>query len=182
MSSALTSSAPQSRDMTEFTPSELPPNIKLQAGYIRLVRVLPRPSSDSKAIVECETRIFASSMGVPYIALSYAWGYPRLLHQITVDGRRRKIAHNLWQFLSQVNAKPTQPTCWLWIDALSIDQANPDEKRHQVDIMSRIFGRATAVLAWLGPAQRESDAAMRALSADSFHRYQTWGPFVDQAI
>lgn len=179
----LTSSTPPSHNTTESTSTtDIPPNVKLQAGYVRLVRILPRLSIHSKAITECETCICASSMGVPYIALSYAWGNPHGVRLITVDGRRRMIADNLWQFLRQVTAKPAQPTCWLWIEALSIDQSDSEEKRHQVGITSSIFGRATAVIVWLGPALRDSNAAMQAISSSSFERPRTWGPLVDQAI
>lgn len=44
---------------------------------------------------------------------------------------------------------------WLWIDALSIDQNNMQERNHQVKSMSRIFGGADEVVVWLGPASTE---------------------------
>ena len=162
--------------------TELPPKVKLQAGYIRLIRIILRPPTVSNAIMEFETRIFASNIEVPYFALSYAWGDPRRVRSIFVDGRRCRIADNLYQFLRRVSWTSTGPACWLWIDALSINQSDDEEKNHQVGIMSRIFGRATAVIAWLGPALRDSDAAMRAMSAPSFQKHQTWGPLLDQAI
>jgi hypothetical protein len=45
---------------------------------------------------------------------------------------------------------------WLWIDALSIDQNNMQERNHQVKIMSRIFGGADEVLVWLGLSSTKS--------------------------
>ena len=44
---------------------------------------------------------------------------------------------------------------WLWIDALSIDQNDMQERNHQVKIMSRIFGGAAEVVVWLGLARTE---------------------------
>ena len=40
----------------------------------------------------------------------------------------------------------------LWIDAISIDQANDDECAQQILLMGRIFGGAQAVVVWLGEA------------------------------
>lgn len=39
-----------------------------------------------------------------------------------------------------------------WIDAISIDQANDDERAQQILLMGRIFGGAQAVVIWLGEA------------------------------
>jgi hypothetical protein len=84
-----------------------------------------------------------------YSAISYAWGNPTPKHQIFVDGEPREIAENLWQFLLQAKPQPEALSGWLWIDALSIDQSNPEERRHQVGIMSSIF--RNACLVWNDP-------------------------------
>jgi hypothetical protein len=88
-----------------------------------------------------------------------------------VDGESHQVAENLWQFLLQAKAKPELLSGWLWIDALSIDQSDPEERRHQVGIMSSIFQNACLVFVWLGPAFDNSDIAMSALSASSMERY-----------
>jgi hypothetical protein len=38
----------------------------------------------------------------------------------------------------------------LWVDAACINQGNGPERSSQVGLMSQIYGRAVAVLAWLG--------------------------------
>jgi hypothetical protein len=53
---------------------------------------------------------------------------------------------------------------WLWIDALCIDQSDAQERTHQVEIMSEIFGRADSVISWLGPAYDNSEHAMNAIA------------------
>lgn len=40
---------------------------------------------------------------------------------------------------------------YLWIDALSIDQANVLERNHQVQQMAEIYSKAKYVLVWVGP-------------------------------
>jgi hypothetical protein len=84
-----------------------------------------------------------------YRALSYAWGDRTPQYQILVDGHPRMIAENLWRFLKRRNP-PWPRGQWLWIDALSIDQSDTEERRHQVGIMSMIFRNACEVVVWLG--------------------------------
>lgn len=45
----------------------------------------------------------------------------------------------------------------LWIDALCIDQGNPQERGHQVRQMASIYERARQVIFWLGPATRKTN-------------------------
>jgi hypothetical protein len=52
---------------------------------------------------------------------------------------------------------------WLWIDALSIDQLDPQEKLEQVGVISSIFRSAERVIVWLGPTYGNSDLALAAL-------------------
>ena len=116
---------------------------ELKENHLRLVRVLRGPAD---GIVRCETRIVPVSESPDYLAVSYAWGPPVAEHAILVDGRQHLVAYNLWQFLTTWticlekaghhsnyheyekhvwrNKSPLEPmcTCWLWVDALSIDQ------------------------------------------------------------
>ena len=112
------------------------PTAKLQAGHIRCVRILPPTPGHG---IRCNTRIFRVPSDVRYTALSYAWGNPTLCNMIEVDGHPQMIAGNLWQFLRQASDLPQRLSQWLWIDALSIDQSNMEERAHQVGIMSDIF-------------------------------------------
>jgi hypothetical protein len=122
------------------------------------VRILPRKVIDGQ--IRCVTYIrrvgpsierSGLEGGFQYSALSYVWGDPTPRHCIFVDGTARLIAHNLWQFL--LDASDDR---WFWIDALSIDQMDPEERRHQVGIMSTIFRGALEVIVWLGPQSEHS--------------------------
>ena len=157
---------------------------RLEEGCVRYVRFLPRGPDDFPNIMCFKTRIHRSSRpedasedqnagrdAIDYIAVSYAWGDPTPKHQIFVDGEPRLIAENLWQFLRQAEEDTELVSEWLWIDALSIDQTNAEERRHQVGIMSRIFSDASEVYVWLGQSRDEGDAAMSVLSEDSIQDY-----------
>jgi hypothetical protein len=133
----------------------------LREGHIRLLRIASSGSFD--AGIRCTTRIFPLHRMPKYVAISYTWGSPIACdsrYNITLDGRKHLLPKNLWRFLQQ--ASETE-SIWLWIDALSIDQRRPEERSHQVGIMSDIFSNAVRVVVWLGPAYERSNEAMEAL-------------------
>jgi hypothetical protein len=151
------------RASIEPRPAILSPSARLKPGYIRYVRILPRRVIDGQ--IRCVTCIRRIGPNIEwsglenglfqYSALSYVWGDPTPRHCILVDGTPRLIAHNLWQFLSDASSDQ-----WYWIDALSIDQMNSEERRHQVGIMSTIFRGALEVIVWLGPQSEHSSVLM----------------------
>jgi hypothetical protein len=51
----------------------------------------------------------------------------------------------------------------MWIDALSIDQSDIEERNHEVKRMGDIFMLATRVVAWIGPAFKGSNLALATL-------------------
>ncbi len=58
------------------------------------------------------------------------------------------VRQNLFDALHQL-CKPRYQG-YLWIDAICINQNNPEEKNTQVPLMGKIYSSATQVLAWLG--------------------------------
>jgi hypothetical protein len=160
-------------------------NRTLQEGHIRLVKVI---SGEESSTLCCETKIWPVSSCVEYTALSYAWGDPTAEYPIIMDGCQHLIHKSLWDFLDMWRRKSAdrkpyardsddiikwstriprvldfdrdQLDCWLWVDALSINQSDKRERMHQVSLMSRIFNGATDVVAWLGPSTRETMQAL----------------------
>lgn len=51
----------------------------------------------------------------------------------------------------------------MWIDAICINQADLDERRHQVQLMKHIYSDAVRVLVWLGEEDEDSRLAMSIL-------------------
>ena len=51
----------------------------------------------------------------------------------------------------------------LWVDALCINQEDYEEKNRQIPLMAMVYGAARAATIWLGPADANSDLAMRYL-------------------
>jgi hypothetical protein len=107
-----------------------------------------------------------------YDALSYSWDdqvSDRILHlRDETDGTPRQLfvtkncedaIRALQRSLSLHREKPYR----IWIDAISINQANLQERNSQVSMMEDIYGSAFCVRIWLGHATHDSYAAMRVL-------------------
>ena len=96
--------------------------------------------------------------GEPYEAVSYVWGgLPT--KTILVDGTPVSITANLKRALKAFRSRPRFSTDGhvpgngrrrLWLDSVCINQDDTLERSSQVELMGRIFGGASRVLAWLG--------------------------------
>ncbi|KAK3621666.1 hypothetical protein LTR56_020528 [Elasticomyces elasticus] len=135
----------------------------LESDCIRLVRILPQSQDDPTAAIRCTMRDFHLDDLPAYSALSYAWGGKPANCSITLDGQRFDVRKSLFGFLSHARNLAGSSLGWIFVDAISINQADDAERSYQVGLMSRIYSGATQVLAWLGPQYDASDLAMREL-------------------
>jgi hypothetical protein len=138
----------------------------LDAGFIRLVRITQDSSTGG---IECQTEQFSLQNPPPYTALSYACGSRPANFNIKLNGRDWCVRMNLFRFLRQCLQMNRDPQEWLWIDAICINHANTPERTHQVRLMADIYGKASRVVAWLGPAYEQSDDAMVGLLRSQGH-------------
>jgi hypothetical protein len=138
----------------------------LDAGFIRLVRITQDSSTGG---IECQTEQILLQNPPPYTALYYACGSRPANFNIKLNGRDWCVRTNLFRFLRQRLQMSRDPQEWLWIDAIYINQANTLERTHQVRLMADIYGKASRVVAWLGPAYEQSDDAMVGLLRSQGH-------------
>ena len=106
------------------------------------------------------TVTFTRAEAPPYAAVSHLWDKKKKKHdtktssQITLNGYDFPVSHSLRNFLAVFDHsqwKEDRPSCcWLWIDAICIDQSSLVEKNGQVPVMGQIFQQAVCVFAWLG--------------------------------
>lgn len=109
-----------------------------------------------------------------YIAISYAWGDNPGQAEILLNGSSVTVAGSaeraLRAILSGVRQTEMDIRCLIWIDAICIQQANLEEKSHQVAMMGKIYAEAASVVIWLGSDDDGSTAAalkaMRLLQHD----------------
>lgn len=102
-----------------------------------------------------------SAFDSKYVALSYMWGDPTPRYDIYINGRRRAIHTNLWQFINQM--RRNKATDWFWTDSLCLDQACHGELNEQVSRVGDIYSQASHVVSWLGECE-ECVEALRAIA------------------
>jgi len=66
-----------------------------------------------------------------------------------------KVRENLRNALRSVRDEKSD--CWLWIDAICINQNSHTERNHQVRLMADIYGSANVVLIWLQSTGENAD-------------------------
>ena len=85
---------------------------------------------------------------VEFTALSYTWGAAVFPRTVTINGIAFPVTENLFAFLQRYRDKSNAR--YLWIDYLSINQMDLEEKSVQVGNMLTIYEKAAEVIVWLG--------------------------------
>ncbi|KAI1146195.1 heterokaryon incompatibility protein-domain-containing protein [Nemania diffusa] len=148
--------------------------------HIRLLWVLPK--LDGNKVIHCSLEVADLDNHPPFDCLSYTWinplGLPEsspefqeekrnpLGEQIVCDGKTLPASRNLLQclqffqqkglYVRSADGPPSSSARPIWIDAVCINQENPEEKPKQIVMMSDIYARAHRVLIWLGPGDEHS--------------------------
>lgn len=101
-----------------------------------------------------------------YEAVSYAWGVPALTKTLICDGTSLlNITANVDGMLRSL--RKTHRSRNLWIDAISLNQADLQEKSQQVPLMGNIYHQSSKAIVWLGtetPGTKEVFAFLRVLA------------------
>lgn len=143
----------------EFSTNELSRTKLSETAELLPVQYEPRdPESDSfrvivtipgleEHMINCEMW-YTSIKDEERISLSYTWLPSTPSHEVRINGRIATVEENLWSFLRAACTDGIEGP--LWIDSVSINQANNDEKGRQVPLMSQIYNNAEEMLIWLG--------------------------------
>jgi hypothetical protein len=110
---------------------------------IRLVKLLPTSTQGSICL---ELQVFTLEDAPPFDALLYIWGDPSTICQIRCNGCRMSVTQNLFDFLSY---QRSEEPCLLWIDAISLDTSNLEEKNHTVPRIPQIYSAANRTVCWI---------------------------------
>lgn len=126
-------------------------------GAIRLLQLRPGRTKD-----EIHCNFLPCSLDSPnlpaFSALSYAWGEGYPADNVFLERQRMPVRRNLFTALQHFRSRKERVL--LWVDALCIDQANDEERSHQVTQMKQIYQAAEKVVVWLGESSEDSDNAM----------------------
>lgn len=115
------------------------------ADSARLVTVEPELRD---GVISCHISTATFSQRPQYDTLSYRWGDESVKKTILVNNVDFAVTENLLQALDFLRLHHSQKP--VWIDAISINQRDIDERTRQLRIMSHIYARANSVLVWLG--------------------------------
>lgn len=129
----------------------------------------PKPDD---ATLRCELSLAAFRWDVtdaasipPYECLSYVWGKPMVSVTICLNGADYQITPRLAHILSKLRYPDRSRV--LWVDALSINQWDVEERSSQVALIGKIYTHCRRDLAWLGqePLEDADDDKMNARRA-----------------
>ncbi|KAK3620616.1 hypothetical protein LTR22_025517 [Elasticomyces elasticus] len=139
---------------------------------IRLLEIQPQtPGETHTARLACRLICVPLINPPDYIALSYCWGMGVASHSISIDGEDVAVTINLLAALQELRQRVVR---LVWADAICINQADLYEKAAQIQLMGRIYARATSCVAWLGIADFSSSSALAMLNAaDSLEANRT---------
>jgi hypothetical protein len=124
-------------------------------NQIRLVTIL---SNERGAAMKLELEHTDMDSDLKYECLSYAWGADDRDQSITLNSSSFLVSSTLAIALEHLHHASQKRK--IWIDAISINQADIAERGSQVAIMRKIYQDATRVNVWLGPATQSSEQAM----------------------
>jgi hypothetical protein len=140
--------------------------IDSENGEIRLLELAPGKFDDTIVMRLVPCNIEADDPHV-YEALSYVWGTETTSRRAVLDGVPISITANLDSALRHLRLTVVKRT--MWIDAISMNQKDIQERNHQVRLMGKIYSTAQRVIVWLGSTD-ENDMYLRiVLGAMQFH-------------
>jgi hypothetical protein len=149
-----------SSDMSRYRYSPLSPG----RDSIRLLRLMPNKNKSS-AEIQCkliEYSLQDQHTGIHlYHALSYTWGGMNKPHSISINNQNLAITENLHAALLRLRDRFFEQM--LWVDAVCINQENLEERDLQVQLMAKIYSKATRVIIWLGETADNSNIALETL-------------------
>lgn len=124
-------------------------------------KIPPDEAQDQLTVCRLKTCTVAEAQRSYFYALSYVWGDPLNTLPIIVNGLTFHATRNLVEALRHVPL--VEPLCrnGLWVDAICVNQMDNHEKSAQVSMMKDIYNGAYETLAWLGPGDSQSRAALQ---------------------
>ena len=145
----------------------------LRSNQIRLLGI--PTSSDETGTVYGTLKTYELGQS-DFVAVSYVWGDESELVPLRLNGAQfwaTQNANNILRLLGRVSAQDHTAAndelqvfanSKIWIDAISIDQANRPEKEAQVAKMREIYQAARKTLIWLGAPAVDSPQGRAAMA------------------
>jgi hypothetical protein len=127
-------------------------------------RYLALRSGREEDLLACRLHTVHIQDAPQYEAISYVWGSNNLDHPIVCNDTELHITRNLSMVLRRLR-HPHVPRV-LWADSICINQADREEKGHQVAMMSEIYRSAACVLIYMGEDSQKNGSQVKSLVED----------------
>jgi hypothetical protein len=128
-----------------------------ESRWIRVFDLQPSSGNEEDPI-HVQLRAVCLDDNPSYSALSYAWGNPLPSREVVCEaGESLSVTENCYDALQQLRHNFRRRI--LWVDSICIDQADEEEKSHEVSLMRDIYNQAEKVYIWLGKGTTHSDDA-----------------------
>lgn len=136
--------------------------LERERRHIRVLRVTRLAQSDARKTSFAAQLVHVALDDDPtYLAISYAWGEKSVVgYFLDADGVETQLGYS--EVILNIVSTLVLPgaTLYLWIDAVCINQEDPNERASQVAIMGDIYRQAQQVIIFLGTADDTSTRAM----------------------
>ncbi|KAF5246480.1 hypothetical protein FANTH_6852 [Fusarium anthophilum] len=144
-------------------------NLRISSRQIRLLTILSTTPE-----ISCQLEVADFGDELSFNALSYVWGDPSVTKTILINEHPIQVTTNLLSALKyapyHLSRSKSATSLKLWVDAICINQADKDEKGHQVSMMKDIYSQSGVVLCWLGSPTDKIHAAMDAVETVAHER------------
>ncbi|KUJ18559.1 uncharacterized protein LY89DRAFT_732116 [Mollisia scopiformis] len=153
------------------------------AHEIRLVTLHPARRFKDPVRISLSIAPFTSGRVPQFEALSYAWGAHEHTSTIFVGEKgfeTLSVTENLGIALPYLRYKDKPRV--LWIDAICVNQRDPEERSKQVKRMADIYSSAARVIAWLGPSSETTATAIGCFRTIAAHVVAHWAKWEMQPL
>jgi Heterokaryon incompatibility protein (HET) len=145
---------------------------------IRILKVhAPSESDRNGGPIRCNFEMIdlESNLEPSYAALTYVWGIksPAETFSIACGNFTIEITKNCYSALQHL--RRNLGAFAIWADAICINQSDSLEKLKQIQLMGKIYSKASTVYVWLGEGDDATDRAMKYLSTSGYLEYFSSG-------
>ena len=149
--------------------------VRIDPPFVRILHFTPGPGKDLEQETPISGTLRTMSLDRPegFDAISYACGDPIYDHPICIDGKIILVTKNCHDGLRHL--RDELGVRRVWVDAVSINAIDVDERNEQLRLMTRIYGAARRVYIWLGPATPACERALDWLNDTSITEHALLG-------
>ncbi|KAK0944890.1 hypothetical protein LTR29_003703 [Friedmanniomyces endolithicus] len=133
---------------------------------IRLLRIEPGGGP------LCVTFQYASFNDPPgYDAISYSWGTQPHMESVKVDAKDDfRLSRHLHAAMLRLRRPHRERS--IWIDQMSVNQADVTERSGSVQLMREIYANARRVIVWIGETEPDTPTCRRLFADNSYDESQ----------